>query len=65
MIEDDEEAGTKEEQAEFINELIAFYKGRCMEFKPPKFYGEPLNCLKYGLFVLCLPLKQIYLISSF
>ncbi|CAO2834292.1 unnamed protein product [Amaranthus hypochondriacus] len=46
MIEDDEEAGTKEEQAEFINELIAFYKGRCMEFKPPKFYGEPLNCLK-------------------
>ncbi|XP_021743617.1 AT-rich interactive domain-containing protein 5-like isoform X2 [Chenopodium quinoa] len=46
MIEEDEEAGTKEEQAEFIKELEAFYKERYMEFKPHKFYGEPLNCLK-------------------
>lgn len=46
MIEDDEEAGTKEEQAEFIKELEAFYKERFMDFKPHKFYGEPLNCLK-------------------
>ncbi|KMT19737.1 hypothetical protein BVRB_1g007920 [Beta vulgaris subsp. vulgaris] len=46
MIEEDEEAGTKDEQAEFTKELEAFYKGRYMDFKPPKFYGEPLNCLK-------------------
>lgn len=46
MIEDEEEAGTKEEQAEFMRDLEAFYKERLMDFKPPKFYGEPLNCLK-------------------
>ncbi|KAL2893146.1 AT-rich interactive domain-containing protein 5 [Bienertia sinuspersici] len=46
MIEDDEEDGTKEEQAEFMKELEAFHKARCLDFKPPKFYGEPLNCLK-------------------
>lgn len=51
MIEEDEEAGTKDEQAEFTKELEAFYKGRYMDFKPPKFYGEPLNCLKYVPFL--------------
>ncbi|KAL9234698.1 hypothetical protein vseg_009536 [Gypsophila vaccaria] len=45
-IEDDEEGGTKEEQAEFMRELEAFYKERYLDFKPPKFYGEPLNLLK-------------------
>lgn len=51
MIEEDEEAGTKEEQIEFNKELEAFYKERYLEFKPHKFYGEPLNCLKYALFL--------------
>ncbi|XVF74048.1 hypothetical protein PTKIN_Ptkin13bG0030300 [Pterospermum kingtungense] len=41
-----DEAGTPEEQAAFMKELEHFYKSRCLEFKPPKFYGEPLNCLK-------------------
>ncbi|XP_074279394.1 AT-rich interactive domain-containing protein 5-like [Silene latifolia] len=45
-IDDDEEAGTKEEQAEFMKELVAFYKERRMDIRPPKFYGEPLNLLK-------------------
>ncbi|KAH9623578.1 hypothetical protein KSS87_013182 [Heliosperma pusillum] len=47
-IDGDEEAGTKEEQAEFMKELEAFYKERHMDLRPPKFYGEPLNLLKYG-----------------
>lgn len=46
VIEEDEEAGTKEEQVEFMKELDTYYKGRHMDFKPPKFYGEPLNLLK-------------------
>ncbi|KAM7482832.1 hypothetical protein LguiB_007415 [Lonicera macranthoides] len=41
-----DEAGTEEEQVEFMKELETFHKERCLEFKPPKFYGEPLNCLK-------------------
>ncbi|XP_022769455.1 AT-rich interactive domain-containing protein 5-like isoform X2 [Durio zibethinus] len=41
-----DEAGTQEEQAAFMKELESFYKDRSLEFKPPKFYGEPLNCLK-------------------
>ncbi|KAK9713947.1 hypothetical protein RND81_06G060300 [Saponaria officinalis] len=44
--EDEDEAGTKEEQAEFMKEVVAFYKNRFMDLKPPKFYGEPLNLLK-------------------
>jgi len=60
MIEDEEEAGTKEEQAEFMRDLEAFYKERFMDFKPPKFYGEPLNCLKYApVPLLCLSLAAI------
>ncbi|WRX30259.1 ARID DNA-binding domain - like 9 [Theobroma cacao] len=41
-----DEAGTQEERAAFMKELESFYKDRSLEFKPPKFYGEPLNCLK-------------------
>ncbi|XP_028058431.1 putative leucine-rich repeat receptor-like serine/threonine-protein kinase At2g19230 [Camellia sinensis] len=41
-----DEAGTEEEQAAFMKELETFHKERCLEFKPPRFYGEPLNCLK-------------------
>ncbi|KAH8509795.1 hypothetical protein H0E87_011520 [Populus deltoides] len=39
-------AGTLEEQAAFMKDLEVFYKQNIMDFKPPKFYGEPLNCLK-------------------
>ncbi|XAR59901.1 hypothetical protein NMG60_11015911 [Bertholletia excelsa] len=41
-----DEMGTEEEQAAFMKELETFHKERCLEFKPPRFYGEPLNCLK-------------------
>ncbi|KAF5930725.1 hypothetical protein HYC85_031598, partial [Camellia sinensis] len=41
-----DEAGTEEEQEAFMKELKTFHKERCLEFKPPRFYGEPLNCLK-------------------
>ncbi|KAJ6814924.1 AT-rich interactive domain-containing protein 5-like isoform X2 [Iris pallida] len=38
--------GSEEEQAAFMKELEKFHKERSLEFKPPKFYGEGLNCLK-------------------
>lgn len=41
-----DDSGTEEEQAEFMKELERFYREKMMEFKPPKFYGEGLNCLK-------------------
>ncbi|XP_059647344.1 AT-rich interactive domain-containing protein 5-like [Cornus florida] len=41
-----DESGTEEDQAAFMKELETFHKERCLEFKPPRFYGEPLNCLK-------------------
>ncbi|KAI7996694.1 Protein transport protein Sec24-like [Camellia lanceoleosa] len=34
-----DEAGTEEEQAAFMKELETFHKERCLEFKPPRFYG--------------------------
>ncbi|KAK8962963.1 AT-rich interactive domain-containing protein 3 [Platanthera guangdongensis] len=40
------DSGTDEEQAAFMKELENFFKERSLEFKPPKFYGEGLNCLK-------------------
>ncbi|CAK9178274.1 unnamed protein product [Ilex paraguariensis] len=44
VFEDDD--GTPEDQAAFMKELECFYRERSMEFKPPRFYGHPLNCLK-------------------
>lgn len=41
-----DDSGTEEEQAAFMKELENFFKERSLEFKPPKFYGEGLNCLK-------------------
>ncbi|KAH9619428.1 hypothetical protein KSS87_009686, partial [Heliosperma pusillum] len=38
--------GTEKEQAAFIMELHKFHKERGLDFKPPKFYGVPLNLLK-------------------
>lgn len=44
--EDGDDEGSSEDQAAFIRKLESFYRERAMEFKPPKFYGHPLNCLK-------------------
>lgn len=41
-----DESGTPEERAGFMRELETFCRDNALEFKPPKFYGEPLNCLK-------------------
>lgn len=43
---DGNESGTEEDQSAFMKELENFFRERSMEFKPPKFYGEGLNCLK-------------------
>ncbi|XP_020579332.1 AT-rich interactive domain-containing protein 6-like [Phalaenopsis equestris] len=40
------DSGAEEEQVAFMKELENFFKERSWEFKPPKFYGEGLNCLK-------------------
>jgi len=42
-----DEYGTPLDRETFMKELENFYRERSLEFKPPKFYGEPLNCLKY------------------
>ncbi|KAG2254493.1 hypothetical protein Bca4012_058077 [Brassica carinata] len=41
-----DEAGTPEDQASFIKEVEAYNKENFLDFKAPKFYGQPLNCLK-------------------
>ncbi|KAK7409841.1 hypothetical protein VNO78_00196 [Psophocarpus tetragonolobus] len=43
---DCDEYGTPLDRETFMKELETFYRERSLEFKPPKFYGEPLNCLK-------------------
>ncbi|KAJ0900717.1 putative transcription factor & chromatin remodeling ARID family [Helianthus annuus] len=40
------ESGTQEDQEIFAQEVDAVYREKGLEFKPPKFYGQPLNCLK-------------------
>ncbi|KAK1416522.1 hypothetical protein QVD17_32313 [Tagetes erecta] len=40
------ESGTEEDQEAFMKEVDTIYKEKGLEFKPPKFYGHPLNCLK-------------------
>ncbi|MCO5597240.1 hypothetical protein L7F22_051316 [Adiantum nelumboides] len=40
------DAGSLEEQIEFSNQLKQFFASRCMDYRPPKFYGENLNLLK-------------------
>lgn len=42
-----DETGTAMDREAFMKELESFYRSRSLEFKPPKFYGVPLNCLKY------------------
>ncbi|KAL9312502.1 hypothetical protein ACSQ67_017954 [Phaseolus vulgaris] len=41
-----DEYGTPLDRDTFMKEIENFYRERSLEFKPPKFYGEPLNCLK-------------------
>lgn len=43
---DGDDSGEEDEQSAFMQELENFFKERNLEFKPPKFYGEGLNCLK-------------------
>ncbi|KAJ6793179.1 AT-rich interactive domain-containing protein 5-like isoform X2 [Iris pallida] len=45
FLEGDDD-GTEEEQAAFMRALEKFHREMSLEFKPPKFYGEGLNCLK-------------------
>ncbi|XP_071733027.1 AT-rich interactive domain-containing protein 6-like [Rutidosis leptorrhynchoides] len=45
-VDEGYESGTADDQERFMKEVDAFYKAKGMEFKPPKFYGQPLNCLK-------------------
>ena len=47
QMTDYDESGSCVDREAFMKELENFYRERAMEFKPPKFYGEPLNCLKY------------------
>lgn len=39
-------AGTPEEQQMFLRELETFHRENFLEYKPLKFYGQPLNSLK-------------------
>lgn len=41
-----DESGTPEEREAFMKELETFCRQHGHEFKPPKFYGAPLNLLK-------------------
>ncbi|KAM7275427.1 hypothetical protein ACFE04_017293 [Oxalis oulophora] len=40
------DAGTPGEVAEFMKELETFHRIDALNYNPPKFYEEPLNCLK-------------------
>ncbi|KAH0734030.1 hypothetical protein KY285_009737 [Solanum tuberosum] len=46
MADGGDDEGSPEDQAAFIGKLGTFYQEKAMEFKLPKFYGHPLNCLK-------------------
>ncbi|ESQ34703.1 hypothetical protein EUTSA_v10007750mg [Eutrema salsugineum] len=41
-----DEAGTPEEQEAFLRELETFHRENFLDYKPLKFYGQPLNTLK-------------------
>ncbi|CAN6936067.1 unnamed protein product [Brassica oleracea] len=42
----DEAGRPEEDQQAFIKEVEAYNKENFLDFKAPKFYGQPLNCLK-------------------
>ncbi|XP_034676008.1 AT-rich interactive domain-containing protein 6 [Vitis riparia] len=45
-VADASELGTGEEVADFAKEVESFYREHSLDFKHPKFYGEPLDLLK-------------------
>ncbi|XP_076945238.1 AT-rich interactive domain-containing protein 5-like [Bidens hawaiensis] len=45
-MDEDYDSRTEEDQEIFMKEVDAVYKEKGLEFKPPKFYGQPLNCFK-------------------
>lgn len=60
--DDDDDDGTPEDQAAFMREIENFYRERSMDFKPPRFYGQPLNCLKSVPLWLCIFLHLFQII---
>ncbi|KAG5571928.1 hypothetical protein H5410_061694, partial [Solanum commersonii] len=46
MADSEDDEGSPENQAAFLGKLGTFYWEKAMEFKPPRFYGHQLNCLK-------------------
>ncbi|XP_049397278.1 AT-rich interactive domain-containing protein 6-like [Solanum stenotomum] len=46
MADGKDDEGFLEDQDAFLGELGTFYLEKAMEFKPPRFYGHQLNCLK-------------------
>ncbi|XP_018491482.2 AT-rich interactive domain-containing protein 6 [Raphanus sativus] len=44
--DDDDDAGTPEEQQAFLRELDTFHRENLLDYKPLKFYQKPLNTLK-------------------
>ncbi|KAH0709490.1 hypothetical protein KY284_010917 [Solanum tuberosum] len=48
IVDGEDDEGSPEDQYAFIGKLGTFYREKAMEFKLPKFYGHPLNCLKLG-----------------
>ncbi|KAG5569041.1 hypothetical protein H5410_058807 [Solanum commersonii] len=45
-VDSEDDEGSPEDQAAFLGILGTFYWEKAMEFKPPRFYGHQLNCLK-------------------
>ncbi|XP_049397281.1 AT-rich interactive domain-containing protein 5-like [Solanum stenotomum] len=45
-VDSEDDEGSPEDQAAFLGKLGTFYWEKAMEFKPPRFYGHQLNCLK-------------------
>ncbi|KAG5568168.1 hypothetical protein H5410_064817 [Solanum commersonii] len=46
MADGEDDEGFPEDQDAFLGKLGTFYLEKAMEFKPPRFYGHQLNCLK-------------------
>ncbi|KAH0773755.1 hypothetical protein KY290_010892 [Solanum tuberosum] len=54
MVDGEDNEGSPEDQAVSIGKLGTFYREEVMEFKLPKFYGHPFNCLKLWRSVITL-----------
>ncbi|XP_052735307.1 uncharacterized protein LOC108342046 isoform X2 [Vigna angularis] len=60
-----DEYGTPLDRETFMKELENFYRQRSLEFKPPMFYGEPLNYLKLWRAVIRLGCYDVLLYQVF